>query len=152
MDAVIHSASLALVATDMRGCVTDWNRAAERLFGWCADEVLGRSIDVIVPDDRQSALRAATAAIRRGDPAPSIDTVRVARDGRDVAVHVQVSPIIDTVGEIVGASIFAFENAMQQETRRALLASESRYRALVESLTEFVIVTNAYGRTIGRQP
>jgi diguanylate cyclase (GGDEF)-like protein/PAS domain S-box-containing protein len=78
--------------------------------------------------------------------------VRRARDGSDVRVHVRVAPVIDAHGGIVGISSVCFENTEQIETRQALAASESRYRALVDALAEFVLVTDANGVVVGGQP
>ncbi|HTL84289.1 MAG TPA: EAL domain-containing protein [Acidimicrobiia bacterium] len=143
--AVIADCFVPIVATDLDGNVTEWNSAAERLFGWSADEVLGRPVDVIVPEERREELGELLAGVRRGDEIDPIDTVRRARDGATVNVRIQVSPITAPPGVAVGASMVMFENAAQVRTRASLAASMERYRTLVDALTEFVVTTDPDG-------
>jgi diguanylate cyclase (GGDEF)-like protein/PAS domain S-box-containing protein len=149
---LVDSAAVAIIATDLGGVVTEWNHAAERLFGWSSAEAIGRMLDIVVPDDRRFEAGAISSSIRRGDEVAPLDTVRHARDGRDVRVHVRVAPIIDADGGIVGISNVCFENTEQMETQRALAASESRYRALVDALAEIVLVTDVNGEVVRAQP
>jgi diguanylate cyclase (GGDEF)-like protein/PAS domain S-box-containing protein len=150
--AVLSTSYVALVTTDLRGTITGWNAAAERLLGWQAGEVLGRPVSLVVPEDRRGELDAVMAAIGRGDSIEAIDSVRRTKDGTDLSVHLQMSPIVDEAGDLTGASAFLFENSEQVQTRTALAASEARYRTLVEALTEVVLVTNTFGRVTRPQP
>jgi diguanylate cyclase (GGDEF)-like protein/PAS domain S-box-containing protein len=150
-DDVLRSAALPLIATDLHGTITLWNTAAERLLGWTATEMVGMSLAVITPDERRGEFAAVVALIRRGDAVAPLDTVRLARD-REVNARLQLSPVYDDEGDLAGVSMVALENLEELETRKALAASEARYRTLVQALTEFVVVTNTYGRVMGAQP
>ncbi len=148
---VLESASLPLIATDLRGTITVWNAAAERWLGWAASEMIGMSVSFITPENRRGEFAAMIGLIRGGIDVAPIDTVRNARD-REVSARIQLSPIRDDGGDLVGISMIALENLQELETRKALAASEARYRTLVQALTEFVVVTNTYGRVVGAQP
>jgi diguanylate cyclase (GGDEF)-like protein/PAS domain S-box-containing protein len=150
-DDVLESASLPLLATDLRGTITHWNTAAERWLGWTATEMVGMSVAAITPDDRRGEFASVVTTIRRGEAVAPLDTVRLARD-REVNARLQVSPVFDAHGELSGVSMIALENMQELETRKALASSEARYRTLVQALTEFVVVTNTYGRVVGAQP
>ncbi|MDQ1384285.1 MAG: hypothetical protein QOG65_1664 [Actinomycetota bacterium] len=149
--AIVDSGFFSMVTVDLDGTIVQWNRAAGRLFGWSADEAVGRSIDVIVPPDRRDEARAMIAALRRGEDLSPIETVRRTKDGSDVRVHLRVSPVLDESGSLIGASKFAFDCTEEAATRAALVASEARYRALVDALTEFVLVTNPAGEVVRPQ-
>ena len=152
MAAIVDSGFVSMVAIDLDGTIVKWNRAAERLFGWRSSEVLGRSIDFIVPEDRQDEIATMISTLRRGDDVSPIETVRRAKDGTDLQVYVQVSAVVDPFGSLIGASKLLFDRAEQAAARAALAASEARYLALVDALTEFVIVTNARGEVASAQP
>jgi diguanylate cyclase (GGDEF)-like protein/PAS domain S-box-containing protein len=146
VDAIVESGSFSMVAVDDEGVVTYWNRAAERLYGWRAAEAIGRPIEIVLSEDQRDEFAVMLAALRRGERIAATDTVRCARDGRDIHVHVQLSPIIDGIGRFVGASSLEVENSEQVRTQEALARSEARYHTLVDALTQFVLVTNADGR------
>jgi diguanylate cyclase (GGDEF)-like protein/PAS domain S-box-containing protein len=148
---VLESASLPLIAVDLRGTITVWNAAAERWLGWTATEMVGMSVAFITPEDRRGELAAMMGLIRGGVDVAPIDTVRLARE-REVTARIQLSPVRDDAGEVVGVSMIALEYLEEADTRKALATSEARYRTLVQALTEFVVVVNSYGRVVGAQP
>jgi PAS domain S-box-containing protein len=102
--AIVDSSDDAIISKDLNGTIVSWNRAAERLFGYTADEIIGRSVRVIIPADRQSEEDQVLDAVRRGKTVDHFETVRVRKDGTLVPISLTVSPIRGTTGEIVGAS------------------------------------------------
>ncbi len=150
--AIVESSCDAVIAEDLNGLVTGWNRAAERLYGWYAEEVLGHSSDVVVPDDRRDERAAIRAAIGRGEPMVPLETERLTKAGHRLWVLVQESPIVDRDGRLVGASTIALDIGEHHRTQEALAASEARYHALVDALTEFVLVTDRDGFARVEQP
>jgi diguanylate cyclase (GGDEF)-like protein/PAS domain S-box-containing protein len=150
--AILADCFVPILATDLAGIVTDWNGASEQLFGWRATDIVGRSIELLVPEDRRDELAAMLAAVRRGDAIDPIDTVRRTNNGAAVNVRVQVSPIRATSGQRVGASMLMFENAGHLRNRALLAASQERYRTLVDALTEFVVTTSPAGSVQVPQP
>jgi PAS domain S-box-containing protein len=105
--AIVQSSDDAIVSKDLNGTIKSWNRAAERMFGYAADEVIGQSIRIIVPADRQSEEDDVLRRIQRGEAIDHFETVRQRRDGRSIPISLTVSPIRDRDGRIIGASKIA---------------------------------------------
>jgi two-component system CheB/CheR fusion protein len=149
--AVVDSSEDAIISKDLDGIVTSWNAGAERLFGYRADEMIGRSIMRIIPPGREEEETDILSRIRRGEAIEHFDTVRVAQDKRPVDVSLTISPIRDTQGNIIGASKIARDitertriTAQRQEFSRELEKVviertgelELANRALIEDLEE----------------
>src|SRR6516165_1855289 len=94
----------AIVSKDLNGAVTTWNKAAERLFGYPAKEVVGKSITILIPSDRLNEEVEILGRIRRGERVDHFETVRQRKDGSLVVVSLTISPVTDDSGEIIGAS------------------------------------------------
>jgi PAS domain S-box-containing protein len=105
--AIVESSDDAIVSKDLNGVVMSWNNAAERIFGYAADEMIGRSIRLLIPDDRQPEEDETLARIRRGDRVDHFETVRRRKDGTLVPISLTVSPILDSAGVVIGASKIA---------------------------------------------
>ena len=105
--AIVESSDDAIVSKDLNGIVLSWNQAAERMFGYTAEEMIGSSIRLIIPDDRQSEEDTVLASIRAGRRVEHFETVRKGRDGRLVPISLTVSPILDAAGTVIGASKIA---------------------------------------------
>jgi len=102
--AIVESSDDPIIAKDLDGVVTSWNPAAERLFGYTAGEMIGRSIRTIVPSDRQVEEDRVLERIRRGERVEHFETIRLGKDGRLIEVSLTVSPIKAVDGRVVGAS------------------------------------------------
>src|SRR5262245_6492160 len=107
LSAIVESSDDAIVGKDLDGMITSWNRGAERLFGYTAAEVVGKSIAVIIPPERFSEEERVLEKIRNGQRVEPLETQRQRKDGTLVDVSITVSPIKDANGEIVGASKIA---------------------------------------------
>jgi two-component system CheB/CheR fusion protein len=105
--ALIESSDDAIISKDLNGIITSWNPAAERLFGYSAQEMVGTTIHRLVPSDHPEDVARILEAIRRGERVKHYETVRVCKDGRRAHVSLSVSPIRDETGRIVGASKIA---------------------------------------------
>jgi PAS domain S-box-containing protein len=102
--ALVESADDAILSKDVKSVVTSWNAGAERMFGYAASEVIGKSIRLIIPDDRQGEEDDLLARVTRGERVSHFETLRRHKDGRLIPVSITVSPIRLGSGEIVGAS------------------------------------------------
>ena len=102
--AIVESSEDAIISKDLNGIIVSWNRAAERLFGYTAAEIIGQSVRVIIPPDRQSEEDQVLGAVRRGKTVDHFETVRLRKDGTLVPISLTVSPIRALTGEIIGAS------------------------------------------------
>jgi PAS domain S-box-containing protein len=98
------SSEAAIVSKDLNGAVTTWNKAAERLFGYPAKEVIGKSITILIPSDRLNEEGEILGRISRGERVDHFETVRQRKDGSLVVVSLTISPVTDDSGEIIGAS------------------------------------------------
>jgi len=130
--AIVQSSDDAIIGKDLNGIINTWNAGAERLFGYQADEVIGKSVTVLIPPERPDEEPAILARLRRGEIIDHYETVRRAKDGRQIVVSLTVSPIRDGTGRIVGASKIARDITLQKRVERErekLLASEQAARA-----------------------
>jgi PAS domain S-box-containing protein len=112
-----------------------WNPAAEKLFGYTASEIVGQSIRLIVPPDRQAEEDRVLSAVRRGEVIDHFETLRQRKDGTLVPISPTVSPIRDLSGEIVGASKIARDLSRTQRTER----DASRLAAIVDSSDDAIV-------------
>jgi PAS domain S-box-containing protein len=128
--AIIESSDDAIVSKNLNGIVTSWNRGAEKLFGYTADEMVGQSITVVIPPDRLGEETMVLDRIRRGEPTEHYETVRRRKDGSLVDVSLTVSPIRDGAGRIVGASKIARDitERRRAQEQQGLLVGEMRHR------------------------
>ena len=107
LSSIVETSYDAIVTKDLDGIITSWNSAAQQLFGYSADEVIGKAIRIIIPPDRQTEEDEILARLRRGERIDHFETIRLTKDGREVQVSVTISPLRDGSGKIVGASKIA---------------------------------------------
>ena len=122
--AIVESSDDAIVGKDLDSVVTSWNASAERMFGYAAAEVVGRSVRLIIPDDRQHEEDDVLTKIRTGQRIEHFETVRRRKDGSLIPVSLTISPIRDERGVVIGASKIArdiSERIRADEERRRLL-------------------------------
>jgi PAS domain S-box-containing protein len=105
--AIVESSEDAIIGKTLDGIITSWNPGAERLYGYSVAEVLGRSLDIIIPPDHADDLPAILERLRRGERIKYFETVRVRKDGRRLDVSLSISPVQDASGRIVGAATIA---------------------------------------------
>ncbi|MBZ9848920.1 PAS domain S-box protein [Mesorhizobium sp. CA14] len=128
--AIVDSSYDAIISKDLNSIITSWNHAAERMFGYSAEEIVGSSMLLLIPERLHGEEIDIIGRIRRGEGVASFDTVRKRKDGTQVAVSVTVSPIRNPAGEIVGASTIARDMtaAKESERRIRLLMREVNHR------------------------
>lgn len=115
--AIVTSSDDAIISKDLNGVITSWNAGAQQLFGYSAEEMLGRPITHLIPADRQHEERALLDRIRGGERVHHYETVRRRKDGRLVDISITVSPVRDGSGHIIGASKIA-RDITQEKSRR----------------------------------
>jgi PAS domain S-box-containing protein len=101
---IVESSDDAIMGKDLNGIITNWNRAAEKLFGYTAVEMVGTSITRLIPADRQEEENQILEKIRRGESLEHFETLRLAKDGHQFNVWITVSPIRDATGKVTGGS------------------------------------------------
>src|SRR5215469_12476697 len=101
---IVEFSDDAILSKDLDGTIRTWNPAAERLFGYREDEIVGRSIDLIIPPDRDHEEKMILTRIRRGEKVDHYETLRRTKDGRVIDVSISVAPIRNGAGKVFGAS------------------------------------------------
>src|ERR1700690_3679919 len=104
LSAIVESSDDAIIGKDINGIITDWNNGAERLFGYSADEMIGKSISILMPSDLADDFVEIMRKIQAGETIKHFDTVRLKKDGTRVQVSLTVLPVVDTNGKIMAAS------------------------------------------------
>ena len=122
--AIVESSDDAIVSKDLNGIVTSWNKAAERIFGWRADEIIGRSITMVIPPELHGDESIILSKLRAGERIDHFQTVRVRKDGERLDVSITVSPIRDSNGKIIGAAKIARDITQQKKMEAAIQTSE----------------------------
>ena len=144
--AIVESSDDAIVSKDLNGIITSWNGGAERLFGYTAEEVIGKPITILIPPDRQAEEIEILGRIRRGERVDHFDTVRRRKDGSLVEISLTVSPIKTADGRIIGASKTArdiTERKRAQDQQRLLLR-EMKHRVKNALTTVQVIAAQTF--------
>ncbi|HKI21378.1 MAG TPA: response regulator, partial [Isosphaeraceae bacterium] len=131
--AIVESSDDAVISKSMDGVITSWNRAAERLYGYSADEIIGRPISTLIPPDHTDDFPSIMERLRRGERIEHYDTVRVAKDGRRIDVSLTISPLKDALGNVVGASKIARDVSERKRADTALRKHSERARLLSEA-------------------
>ncbi|MDO8397941.1 MAG: PAS domain S-box protein [Bradyrhizobium sp.] len=138
--AIVDSSSDAIVGNDLDGIVGSWNAAAENIFGYRADEIVGTSIDRLIPDDRRGEEDIILDKLRRGERVDHFETVRRTKEGRLVDVSIAVSPIRDDRGRIAGASKIVRDiTALTKRTRD--VERISRLYASLSEINQAIVLT-----------
>jgi PAS domain S-box-containing protein len=139
--AIVESSEDAIVSKDLNGIITSWNQGAARLFGYAAEEVIGKSITILIPPGHDDEEPAILARIRRGDRIEHYETVRRRKDGSLLDISLTVSPIRDTNGKIVGASKIARDITQRKQVETALRESEEKLRQQAQELEQQLIMS-----------
>jgi PAS domain S-box-containing protein len=133
--AIVEFSSDAILSKNLDGTITSWNAAAERMYGYSAAEAIGRSIELIVPEDRRDELKGMDERLARGEHVPPLETVRLTRDGRRIDVALTMSPIIDDAGAVVGASGIGRDVSERRRADEALRRSQAQLKDFVKNST-----------------
>ena len=131
--AIVELSDDAIVGKTLDGRISSWNRAAEALFGYSAEQAIGQPVQMLIPAELEAEEMQILADLAQGKSLPPFDTVRQARDGTRLAVSVTISPIRDAMGRVVGASKIARDVAQQRRAEAALRESAARLRFVLDS-------------------
>ena len=131
--ALIESADDAIISKTLEGIITSWNKGAERIFGYTADEVIGKSVTILIPEGHLDEEPAILARLRAGQRIEHYETVRVRKDGQLIDISLTVSPIRGPHGDIVGASKIARDITERKQSRRALDEASARLKLALDA-------------------
>ena len=130
--AIVQSSEDAILSKTLDGVIRSWNAGAERVFGYTAEETVGRNITMLIPPERLGEEAHILARLQRGERIEHFETVRLAKGGRAVDISLSVSPVKDYEGRVIGASKIARDITARKRADEALRASETLHRFLDE--------------------
>jgi PAS domain S-box-containing protein len=133
--AIVEHSDDAIISSTLDAIITSWNPAAERLYGYCGQEMIGNSVDLLSPKDRTDEIRAVLARIKAGEHVDHCETKRVRKDGTTFPASLTISPIRDTNGAIIGASVISRDVT---EQRNGIEAGQ-RMASIVEHSLDAII-------------
>jgi two-component system, LuxR family, sensor kinase FixL len=153
--AIVESSEDAIFSRDLSGTVMTWNGAAERIFGYKAYEIIGRTSDILLPADRRGETRKIIESVRRGESIKHFETMRLHKDGQLMAVSLTASPIRDRSGRTVGVSTIARDISVERELQSRFLEAGERERRRIgrdlhDSLGQHISGMELLCRTLNR--
>ena len=120
--AIVQSSDDAIIGKDLLGTVTSWNSGAEKLFGYLEIEMIGHSIQKVIPPDHQEEEIQILAKMKQGDRVQNFETVRLTKSGQPIDVSVTISPIFDSLGNIIGASKVARDITERKKAQQEIIS------------------------------
>lgn len=139
--AIVESSDDAILGKDLNGVITSWNRASERMYGYTAEEVIGRHISVIVPANLFEETAAIMEKIRVGDRVDHYETVRMTKSGDLIPISLTISPVRDASGSIVGASSISRDFTRRKRYEEII----QRQASILDQIQDSVITTDLDG-------
>lgn len=151
--AIVDSSFDAIIGKDLNSVITDWNRAAEALFDYTAEEAVGKSILMLIPENRRAEEIDIMERVRRGERVETFETLRLRKDGALIPVSLTISPIRNGIGEIIGASkiVRDISQAKESERRIRLLMREVNHRVKNQFAVIISMVRETAKRAISPQ-
>jgi PAS domain S-box-containing protein len=146
---IVESSEDAIISKSLKGVIQSWNATAERVFGYPADEAIGRHISMVIPTERLAEEDLIMSRLRAGQRIEHFETVRVRKDGQSVRVSLTISPIKDDVGNVIGASKIVRDVTRQRATeeleRRLREEANAKFRAFFEQGALFAGIMDVSG-------
>jgi PAS domain S-box-containing protein len=143
---IVESSDDAIISKDLDGIIQTWNRGAERIFGYAAEEVIGKPVTILMPAERVDEEPGILARLRRGERIDHYQTVRRRKDGALIDISLTISPVRDRSGRIIGASKTARDISDQKRAEAALRDSERRLQDLLAAIPAAIYTTDATGK------
>jgi PAS domain S-box-containing protein len=136
---IVDSSDDAIIGKTLDGIIVSWNRGAQKIYGYSADEVRGKSASILIPPGHPNEFPQLLERIRQGQRIEHYETIRMRKDGKKICASLTISPIKDTTGKIIGASTIAWDITEQKRIEIALRESEARFRSITQSATDAII-------------
>ncbi|MGA3190761.1 MAG: PAS domain S-box protein, partial [Bryobacteraceae bacterium] len=135
--AIVESSDDAIISKDLNGVIQSWNGGAERLFGYAADEVIGKSITIIIPADRLKEEPEIISRLQRGERVEHFETIRKSKSGSLLNISLTISPVKDATGRVIGASKVARDVTERKRQEEALKAANAAIMRSNADLQQF---------------
>jgi PAS domain S-box-containing protein len=146
LSAIVDSSDDAIISKNLDGVITSWNKSAERLFGYTAEEAIGQTVaQLLIPEDRQDEEPDILARLRKGERVDHFETLRRRKDGSLLDISLTISPVKNLEGVVIGASKIARDITESKRIRTKLMESEARFRQLADTMPQIVWTARADG-------
>ncbi|XGV96505.1 MAG: PAS domain S-box protein [Leptolyngbya sp. BL-A-14] len=146
--AIVESSGDAIISKTLDGTITSWNQGAEKLFGYTAEETVGRSIALLLPPEQSDELPRLLEQIQQGNTIEHYETVRLHKNGQRLDLVATISPIKNATGAVIGASKIARDIHQQKQAERSLRESESRFQAFMNNSPAASWITSDDGQML----
>lgn len=143
--AIVESSDDAIIAMDLDGTLSSWNKGAQRLYGYFAEEVIDRPITILIPPEMQNEENLILRRLSKGEHINHFETVRLTKDGQKIDVSLTASPITDIRGHIIGISKIARDITERKRAEEALTESRTKLKAALASMTDAVFICDSSG-------
>ena len=143
---IVDSSDDAIVGKTPDGIITSWNRGAERIYGYSAEEVIGKPISVVISPDRPSEMDEILARIRRGEQVEHYETKRLRKDRKPISISLTVSPIYDNAGKLIGVSSIARDITERRQADERLRSASLYARSLIEASLDPLVTISPEGK------
>jgi PAS domain S-box-containing protein len=130
---IVESSDDAIISKDLDGTITSWNKSAERIFGYTAEEIIGKPVTILIPPDRQDEESTIIQRVRGGQHIEHYETVRLRKDGRSMDISLTVSPVRNAQNEIIGASKIARDITERKRAEEIARRAQQEFRDFVEN-------------------
>ncbi len=137
LSAIVESSSHAIISKNLDGIITSWNKGAQNIFGYREEEIIGKSINLLIPDFKKAEEGSILSRVKQGNKVDHLRTIRIAKSGKEIPISLTVSPVKDSSGKIIGASKIA----------RDITEEVSALKAIKRN-TENLETLNAIGKII----
>jgi PAS domain S-box-containing protein len=143
---IVDSTDDAIFSKTLDGVITSWNKAAERIYGYQAEEIIGQPVSLLIPPDSPNEMVEILDRIRHGERVGPYETTRRRKDGTIIAISLTVSPIHDAVNRVVGASTIARDITERERVRDQARAASQYSRSLIEASLDPLVTISAEGK------
>ena len=145
MTSIVDSSDEAIFSETLDGVITTWNKAAERLYGYPAEEIVGHSVSLLMPSGRADEMAEILGRFRAGEPVDHYETARLKKDGTTIAISLTVSPVHDAAGGIIGASSIAHSMTESDRVRSQAHFAAQYSRSLMEASLDPLVTISPEG-------
>jgi two-component system sensor kinase FixL len=143
--AIVANSDDAIIGKTLGGVITDWNRAAEAIFGYSAEEIIGQPIAVLLPPGHENEEDQVLTRIQGGERLEHFETRRRRKDGKVIDVSVTISPVLDAEGRIIGASKIARDITASKQAQNLLKQDEAQLQSILDTVPDAMIVIDTKG-------
>jgi PAS domain S-box-containing protein len=148
LSAIVSSSEDAIISKDLNGIIQTWNVGAEKIFGYTAEEAIGKNISLLVPPGHTDEVPDILRRMSQGEHIENFETVRMRKDGAIIPVSLNFSAIRDSNGKVIGASKIAHDITERKRAEEELKESEENYRRIVDTASEGIWVAEPEGKTV----